>query len=487
MKTQRSVGFKIGVVTCALHVAFVLLAVMACKQAQSSTAGLVFLPFFYLDAPVRVLQGFLPGSANSFSPLISFGVLGSGLWFAIPWLVDRLLLRLAARISRVKRWVVVLVLLPLFVVAFIPLGDFAASRSIRQERPDELSASLGAPSSEELNEKVIFDDQVLGGVSSIHHLAGPPQAEPGILLAHHRGVVFLNDRYEEQDRTEFPNMYFQTVNPVPAGDTGEIRFVVYKHFQYAALLDQEGAELWRIERDEGEGVLPMDGVQSGDIDGDGHPEFAVYYRYRTGIVLVDEHGSERWRHNVYALGHLAMHDVRGNGRQEIIYSLSNNANHKTVFTILDADGEVVREWRIATDSYEFDLVNWPDEEGGPHLVLTEENLIRVVDMEGNTVRELDAPGCRSFGKMNAVPLRLRKNEAPGLAVRKILHPDLETLFVYNAGGVLIFQRTDVRRGSMQPSLAAVPAGEKGVQKLLVGTTRDKQVRVLEYSPITPGN
>jgi len=176
-----------------------------------------------------------------------------------------------------------------------------------------------------------------------------------------------------------------------------------------------------------------------------------------------------------------MEDVRRNGKQEIIFSNSNNANGSTVFTILDANGTIVKKVDVSTRSSEFDIIPWPDGDDSPHILLTEENRIRIVDMQGDTVVQLDAPGCRSFGKVEAVPVILEKDKPASLAVRKILHPDLAVLYVYDANGTLVFQHTEVTEGSLQPALAAVPADETGVERLLVGHSVDVGARVVEYS------
>jgi len=189
----------------------------------------------------------------------------------------------------------------------------------------------------------------------------------------------------------------------------------------------------------------------------------------------------RWKHPVLALGHLEMADVRGNGMAEIIYSNSNNAFGTTDFTILDADGTVANQHKIATKSYEFAVIRWPNAEAKPNLLLTEERKIRIVDLKGETVMQLDAPGCRPFGDVKAVTVKFKKEEPEYLAVKKSLHPDLSVLYVYDANGKFVYQKTDVIDLVLAPTLAAVPANESGVEKLLVGSKQKNKAQVLEYS------
>ena len=295
-------------------------------------------------------------------------------------------------------------------------------------------------------------------------------------------MVFLNDNYEEQSRIVFSGRnFYSTVHPVHTDDAHACRFIAYRHFEHASLLNSDGEEIWKKTADDADGGPYIEGVQSGDIDGDGKPEFAVYYSYTKGIALVDENGNPVWTHPVYSLGHLEMTDVRGNGKDEIIYSNSNNANLLTVFKTLDADGTVVARLEISTASSEFAVIRWPDRERRPNILLTEENRIRIVDMNGNTVVHLDAPGCRTFGKVKAVTVKFHKDEPAYLAVRKILHPDLAVLFVYDTEGNLVFQTAQVRQIPLQPALAAMPANETGGERLLLGAARGYGTIVIEYS------
>ena len=59
--TPKSVGFKLGLIVAILHLLLVLLTYAAVVHSTSSTAGLAYLPFMLLDAPILFLGGFLPG------------------------------------------------------------------------------------------------------------------------------------------------------------------------------------------------------------------------------------------------------------------------------------------------------------------------------------------------------------------------------------------------------------------------------------------
>lgn len=471
--TPKSVGFKLGLIVAILHLLLVLLTYAAVVHSTSSTAGLAYLPFMFLDAPVLFLGGFLPGGdALMRQPLIVFGGAGSFLWFAIPWLADRLVARIFPNTRRWIRWLAASAVLPAAIFAFVPLSHLSVSRSIRAERPEEIQALLKNPSPGLFAKRTVLEAKELGGICGIH--PDPAGGEDGVLVLFHRGVVRLDRDWTETSRVEFADIYYQTVEPVRTAGAFDERFLAYRFFDYAALLGPDGGEIWRAGEKTGQDS-PLAGAATGDIDGDGRPEFALYHTYQKGISLHDDSGRLRWTHYANSIDHVVMADVRGNGRQEILMRAGRD------FLILDADGTCAAQIPIETDSSGFALVHWPEQSARPNLLLTEDNRIRIVDFDGNDLRELDAPGCRSYGDVVAVPVRFRNGEPPALAVRKNVHPDLAVLYVYTADNRLIHQSVEIRPGGGTPALAAVPAGDSGVERLLVGSGENNQVRLLEYS------
>ncbi len=169
-----------------------------------------------------------------------------------------------------------------------------------------------------------------------------------------------------------------------------------------------------------------------------------------------------------------MADVRANGKQEILL-------HDNRFKILDAEGQVVEQPDIPTDSSHFALVNWPGNPDRPNLLLSEENAFRLVNLDGTELLRLDAPGCRSYGEFAATPLILQPGEPASLAVRKHLHPDLAVLYVFSPDGRLLQQDVETTFGGT-PALAAVPDPAADAQRLLVGSQEDYRPRLLLFTP-----
>ncbi|MHC4739736.1 MAG: FG-GAP repeat domain-containing protein, partial [Planctomycetota bacterium] len=352
----------------------------------------------------------------------------------------------------------------------------------QSERPAEVKKALNRAPSNFLSERIIFEDNNWGTVNSINRMTLRPDAGMELILGMTNRIVFLDESYSEEGSLNFNERRFYTIEPVYMDENYSCGFLGYRYGKGAYLFDSEGKEIWEFtQSDNTTGTI--DGAEFGDIDGDGKTEFAVYYRYSEGIHLVNSDGKTRWKHPVYALGHLEIADLNGDGKAEIIYDNSNNANGITEFNILNAAGAIVDQMKIATKSYEFAISKWPTRESEPHILLTEDAKIRIVDLKGDTVICLDAPGCRPFGNVKAVTVKFKKDEPEYLAVKKNLHPDLSVLYVYDNYGKLVYQKTEVVEGGRTLALAVVPMRETGNEGLLVGAARNHKSLVLEYSLI----
>ena len=182
------------------------------------------------------------------------------------------------------------------------------------------------------------------------------------------------------------------------------------------------------------------------------------------------------------MGHLEIADTGEDGKNEIIFSNGNNADKVTEFKFLNSNGEVDKQFKIATQSSQFAIINWPDINKKSNILLTENNNIRLVDLNGETVIQLNAPGCRTFGDVKAVAVKFKKNEPAFLAVRKILMPDIAVLYIYDIKGNLVYNKTETFTGNMNATLVAVPTDEEGGEKLLVGSEgKNYGSQLIEYS------
>jgi hypothetical protein len=461
---RRSTGFKIGVTLAGIHLGLVVMTHFLVIGSQSSTAGLAYLWCFFVDSPLLFLPKDLFQMLGVAGPLIQFGLLGSILWFLIPWIGDHAVAQIFPEQTRRFRLVGVSCVVVATVWGFAGLSRVAITRSIQQERPEELGKLIGSPSSNFLSGRVVLEYP--GRVSGVLREACRSGSVEGFSIALSGGVKFLDWKYRELEEANLTEGNSWTLAPVSLGRSRECGLLAYRLNESVQLFDSAGEMLWTYGQ-RGKASGSMDGARIGDIDGDGVPEFAIYYRFREGIHLLDVAGNTRWKHPVYALGHIEFSDIDGDGADELLLTNSNNANGTTAFTVLDSNGAVITETRIQTRSYEFSLVDWPGGGDNPFILLTEENQIRIVTLQGTVIRRLEAPGCRPFGKVKAVTVEFEKDEAKYLAVMKALHPDILVVYVYNENGDLVFQTSEAFRGSLSPNLIAIPASEAGTEKLLV--------------------
>jgi hypothetical protein len=479
---QKPIGLKIGIAFALVHLCLVILAFFSVITSRSSTASLVYIWFGFVDAPVLFLPQSIFHSFGSFGPVIQFGVLGSTLWLLIPWLIVSTYSRIFPKGPRYVSAIILIVIIPFILSGFFRLSFIAVTRSIQQQRPEELKEQLNTASSDFLAGKVIFEDYAPGGVSSITRRNCRTGAGVEILLALPRSIVFLSENYQAQDKLNLSDRKgFKNIEPLDLDGSHACGFLGYMYPDGVTLFDVDGKEIWKS-LSKGAGTETIDGVRFGDMDGDGKPEFAILHRYREGITLIDAEGKTRWSYPINALGHMEMGDVQGDGKAAIMFDSSANANGITEFTILDSMGTLVKKMEIRTQSSEFALVKWPKKEAKPSILLTEEGKIRILNMNGESLMQLDAPGCRTFGDVNAVTVKFSKDVPEYLAIKKSLHPDISVLYVYDADGKLVFQKTQVVESRISSALAVIPADNTGVERLLVGESVPKfRAQVVEYS------
>ncbi len=485
---KTSIGFKIGIVLALLHLGLAMFTSFESSEMLESgyytASALVFIRFFTLDAPVIFLFSLLDLNETT-DPLIQFGIFGSFLWFLIPWLIDRAVTYISPNSTWRIKIIAIIIAIPIVLFGFSRLSDFQIKYSIKQERPEELKKMLNKASSDIFTERIVFEDVELGDVSSITRMNCRPGKEEEILLGTSEGVVFFNTDYQEQHRVNVPTAdgFFNSMKPLEIDENRTCGFLGYLHSDSAHLFDLSGQEIWRLESPIGS--IGIAGVRFGDIDGEGDSEFATYYVFEAGgIQLFDKNGKQRWIHPLYnppvnheTVGEVEFANILADGKTGIIYNLFGNGGK---FTFLDVAGNVVKQINVPVKSFHFTMVNWPNIKESPNILVAEEKKIKVINFQDSTILELDAPGSESFGDINAISVKFDKDAPEYLAVRKNLSSDLAVLYIYDGAGNLVYQKTDEVKMNPRPALAAIPT-DTGAEKLLVGSEKDYQARIFEYS------
>jgi len=246
---RKSMGFKIGIILAVFHLCAVIFAFIAATTSHSSTAALVYVIFFLLDAPI-ILLPFSFEIFGTISPVIQFGVLGSALWFLIPWLMDIALARVLPDKKQILRAIIIIAAIPLILIGFYSLSSFLIDRSISQERPEELKKTLNTASSDFLNEKIVFEDNN-GSINSINWINCRQKAGVELILAMVGEVIFLNENYQEQRRLKLsPSTTggFNWIEPLNGKVVDSCQFLAYRFGKGAYLFDSDGKTSYRESR-----------------------------------------------------------------------------------------------------------------------------------------------------------------------------------------------------------------------------------------------
>ncbi|MCQ3980322.1 MAG: hypothetical protein DPW09_43475, partial [Anaerolineae bacterium] len=121
--------------------------------------------------------------------------------------------------------------------------------------------------------------------------------------------------------------------------------------QVYALTD-DGHVLWKVDVRTGESFFQIVGQQvsvlalsAGDVDGDGQAEVVAYGSPQ--IFLLDSHG-KRWTSSAEGklITNIAVHDLNGDGRAEIILGGVSLLGGASVVRLLDGTGKQIWEWKL---------------------------------------------------------------------------------------------------------------------------------------------
>ncbi len=210
-------------------------------------------------------------------------------------------------------------------------------------------------------------------------------------------------------------------------------------------------------------------MAAGDVDGDGQIEYVVGYNGGGGVHLLESSGRRSWQQSDGNVWHVEVVDTNNDGSLEIVHS---NAGGQ--ITVRDAMGRVTSVAKPRPYFSDFSLCRWPAKDAPQRLLLSGDDQIWLLDFNGNTVAQFDAPHCASLGAAHGTLVQLSEDQPAYLAVVvDFQNWNRSSLYVYDGKGVLVYQEII---GESCASVAAVPkSGETEI--LLIGGTGS----VWEYS------
>lgn len=104
----------------------------------------------------------------------------------------------------------------------------------------------------------------------------------------------------------------------------------------AELYDAQGMNIWTYPKGGFDSGTAIDDLASGDLDGDGKPEFVAGYNGSDGLRRVDRSGVDVWQKKGGNIWHVEIVDMDGDGKNDIIHSGGIGGG----LTIRDSAGEV---------------------------------------------------------------------------------------------------------------------------------------------------
>lgn len=393
--------------------------------------------------------------------LASFALIGSVLAFPLALLLV-LAVRADARIRRAS----------LALGAALALAVAAGTSALHgptQPRPEGLETARAVVSRPGLGGAAVFEDPSLGVFGDLRVLDGADG--DALLLVGSMGAAFLDAALRPLRVVHFEQPIHRP-RAVPLGGGGFAFLGRGSWCCRVQLLDASGAELWSYGDEVG-----VDDAAAGDLDGDGALDVVVGFNGGGGVHLLDAAGRLRWREPDGNVWRVALLDLDGDARPEIVHS---NAAGQMV--VREPDGRVRDSGKPPAYFSDFSTLERPG--APPALVHAEDDAIWILSPEAVEER-LPAPLAGSLGDAFATWVRLVPGEAPLLAVAVDFRKwDRSVLYLYDSTRHLVHQEVLAGRTL---ALAAQPRTDLpgSDDLLLVRPTSLERWRVVRPSGAEP--
>ena len=321
--------------------------------------------------------------------------------------------------------------------------------------PDEVATPRVVAGEGFLTRRLLVESEHLGPVSDIRlgELDPSPGLELGIAGA--EGALFLdpeNGRIVASTRLPRRGGHVMLVDVDGDGESELLNRG--GGWQPVSLFDHSGNELWSFRSG------PND-LAAGDLDGDGALDFVI--GTASSLRRLDRGGRQVWKRPDVNVWHVEILDTDGDGDHEIVHS-----NGRGMLLIRDAEGRVL-ESLPPLGLETFSLCPWPRAADPAHLIAWNRRHrdLRLIDLRGDVVKSLPAPGSRRIGGIWGTPVRFSDGGPRYLAVllRMLARWNRSILYLYDPGGTVVFHEVLDARGE---AIAVLPAAREGDQRLLVG-------------------
>lgn len=324
-----------------------------------------------------------------------------------------------------------------------------------QKMPTELNTPRVVKNLPGMTKKVILTDARMGIVTDIVFQNTSSGKSMATILAGTTGALFrgtgLPDKFVPFEKSQ------DHVNYIQLNSSGIYGFMNRGAWcRDARVMDITAKTLWSY----GSGANGIDDMASGDLNGDGIPEYVVGFNGDGGIHLLNEHGKKMWEFPDGNVWHVEIADIDGNGQKKIVHS--NAAGN---ITVRDIKGKIISKTKPNPYFSHFSLIRWPNATAPERLLLAEENTVWIFDTGANVLAKFAAPDSGSLGKGQGVIISVNGKKRVLATIVDYENWHRSILYLHDLSGNLMYQ--EILPESC-PTIAALPTGEAQPKGLVIG-------------------
>jgi uncharacterized RDD family membrane protein YckC len=369
-----------------------------------------------------------------------------------------------------QRWIKVvglsisiLIMFVITILSIMLLVSFFIARPLLK-MPEELNSPRVVTSLQGLTKKVFLEDVRMGDVTDIVFRNGTNGSSKEMIFFGTNGMLYTGEalpgRFVRFDKKQGRPKFIPLNSDGVYGFTNRGAWCIK-----AGVMDETGRVLWSYG---GSGLAGVDDMASGDLDGDGIPEYAIGFGGGGGIHLLNNKGEKLWEFPDGNVWHVEIADLDGNGQKKIVHS-----NARGEITVRDKQGKIISRSKPKPYFSHFSLLRWPEATSPERLLLAEDNAVWIFDAGANVLAKFPAPNSGNLGDEKGALITMN-NEDRALAT--IVDYDIwhrSILYIHDASGKLLYQEI---LSESCPSIAVLPMSDMHPKSFVIGC----EGKVIEY-------